>query len=173
MGIRIIEGQEAKGLDRKIKWEMLSPYLKQYGNGNVSYSTLQDKMNYFVKEGVGYLAYKDLINRRFVLGEPIVAVEGYTEFTRDFQEFCTHHRKYPIYCQIGKDFAKICQDLGLWVNCLGIENKIFLPDFKVTWNNERKDLKRWLSTVSKKGVMVEEPETLDYTVLKHLGCLQN
>ena len=53
---RIIEGAEAKSLGQREKWELLSPFLRQYGREALAYPTLQAGMEYFIDD-CGYIAY--------------------------------------------------------------------------------------------------------------------
>jgi hypothetical protein len=55
-GRRIIEGEEAKRLTYRDRWELLSPMLKQHGHQPLAYATLQEGMEYFI-DRTGYIAY--------------------------------------------------------------------------------------------------------------------
>src|SRR5260221_9821369 len=108
MTARIIEGQEAKSLTRNEKWEMLSPFLKQFGHESLSYATLQDGMEYFVDD-LGYIAYTSVRHPVFArkgkcitLSDPLCSPENLEELVTNF----LHHRPHAAFCVISEKCAE-------------------------------------------------------------------
>src|SRR4051812_28796495 len=80
----------ANGLNRHQKWELLSPFLREYGCEALSYATLQDGMEYFVDE-TGYIAYTSVQHpvfarrpKRITLSDPVCAPEHLPGLIRKF-----------------------------------------------------------------------------------------
>ncbi len=156
---RVIEGQEALGLDRKAKWELLSPYLRKYGFGCMAYSTLQDEMAYFIVEGVGYIAYYVVRHpylaprgRRLVLGDPIAPVSEYGRMLKEFMKDGRH----AIFYQVSRECAcALHSELSLRVNEMGVEWDLELQsyDFK---GKDKAQVRHWINKAKKEKVEVFE-----------------
>jgi len=126
-------------------------YLEKYGSHCLAYSTLQPGMDYFDLPGVGYVAYMPKWGTRYVLTDPVCASQNFRTVLDALL------REHPRICcvQVSEDFADVLARRGFLVNSLGVENTITLDDFRISWNT-RRDLKRWVSSLSKAGIQVQE-----------------
>lgn len=138
-------------------------YIRQHGRHCLAYSTLQPRMSYFDVRGKGFLAYVLFRGTHFVLSNPVCCPSDRYELISSFLETA----RRPFFVQIDEQTASILHDdLHFRVNCLGVENTIRPHDFQVTWK-VRRDLKRWLSSLSKRDVAVHNGQG---TVLSDEVC---
>jgi phosphatidylglycerol lysyltransferase len=136
----------------------LFPYLQQYGSHCMAYSSLEPQMEYFMVDGVGYIAYIPYEHwlwawkeRKIVLADPVCALDKYSEIISAFI------KKYPnvIFVQSSKNTASVLNELGYQVNLFGVENKILLADFSLE-GKQRAKLRQWKNKCVREGVTVEE-----------------
>jgi len=152
---KIIEGKEAEALSRKAKWELLSPYLTKHGFGCMAYSTLQDGMDYFIVEGVGYIAYYTVGHpvlvprgRRLVLGDPIAPVSEYSRMIREFMKDGRH----AIFYQVSRECAcALHEELKLKVNEMGVEWDLDVPSYDLK-GKDKAQVRRWINKAKSEGV---------------------
>jgi phosphatidylglycerol lysyltransferase len=159
MAARFIMGAESRALDHKARWELLSPYLKEHGSGCMSYSTLQEDLDYFLVDGVGYIAFFSIkhpllapFGRRFVVGDPIVPR---AEFKRVVKEFLDAGTKAVFY-QISRAFAEALHEgFGIWANELGVEWDLPLQSYSLK-GKEKSQIRQWVNKAKREGVEVFE-----------------
>jgi lysylphosphatidylglycerol synthetase-like protein (DUF2156 family) len=164
MGYRLIEGAEARALSPKDKWDMLSPYLLRNGADCMSYSSLQEGMEYFIDDGVGYIAFSTLRHpllsrngRRFILGDPIAPASEYGRILADFLS----DGRDAIFYQISREFAEVLsRERSLKVNEMGVEWDIDLASFS-TKGKDKAQLRHWINKAQKENVEVSECQMAD------------
>lgn len=126
--------------------------VRRFGKSSMAYSSLQDGLTEFRHSDFqGFLAFRKVWGRAYVLSDPITDPKDYKKATDLFR------KKYPfnIICQASQEYAAILGELGFYVTGFGVENILNLKDFQVSWQ-VRSNLKRILSRLSNKGLRVEE-----------------
>jgi len=170
MTTRIIEGKEAKTMDRKVKWSLLSPFLKQFGSGSMAYSTLQPGMEYFVDDNLGYIAFSrygkfPFRDKTFVMADPIVE-KGETQ--RLISNFLNRFRK-PLFLQSGEHTRDILRAEGFSCTQMGIETDVDAKRFDL--QGEKKQILRTArNKAARDGLSTIEVENeKDYVGLKEVS----
>ncbi len=124
----------------------------------MAYTSLEPQMEYFIVEGVGYIAYISFKHwffawkeRKVVLADPVCDPQNYQSIITAFI------KKYPnvIFVQASKPTASILDKLGYQVNLFGIENEIPLADFSLQ-GKPRAKLRQWRNKCVREGVTVKE-----------------
>lgn len=135
----------------------LTPYLKQYGSHCLAYSVLQEGMQYYIEEGVGFIAYLPFrhvllapFGRSIVLGDPICAPEQAKGL---LQRFIAQHKRV-ILMQCTARIGQLMDELGYEVNMWGQECELPAP-FKLEGKHRAK-LRQWRNKCEREGVVVEE-----------------
>ncbi len=144
----------------KEKWHILSPYLKAYGDGCMSYSTLQPGLEHFVKENTGYIAYATfrhpILARqpvKVVLADPIADKQGYQGILEDFLD----ENRHSIFVQVTRSFAEVLDGHGLQVNHMGMETSVALTNFSLA-GTPRQKLRQWCHKCEREGIRVDEKD---------------
>src|SRR5882762_2249813 len=132
MAETIIEAEAAKSLGRKEKWDLLSPFLRQYGHEALSYATLQSGLEYFTTPA-GYIAYTTIRHpvfarkpKRIAFSNPICAERGYERIVRDFMAV----KPNAVFACISESFAEVLHNLKFKVNCIGYESELPVQTYK-------------------------------------------
>ena len=153
-----IAGRNAKGLDRKTKWELLSPFLRQYGNSSMAYSTLQEGLEYFVDERDGYAAFSTITHpflsrsgRQMVLGNPICAEEHYGRF---LDSLLSVH-KNPVFLQVSDSFQKVLLERGYYATRMGVETELPIQTYSLS-GRRKQNIRTSRNQALKQGITVEE-----------------
>ena len=136
----------------------LFPYLRKHGSDCMAYTNLEPDREYFVMDGVGYIAYVSFKHwlwawkeRKMILADPVCAVENYEKIIAAFI------KKFPkvIFVGISKEFAEILVQIGLQVNQFGIETDILIEDSDLK-GKKRAKLRQWRNKCIREGVVVKE-----------------
>jgi phosphatidylglycerol lysyltransferase len=140
------------------KQQQLDIYLKRYGQCCVAYSGLQPDLDYYVKEGMGYIAYSSFRHllfawkgRKIVLANPVCADGDLLTLT---QSFLREH-KHVIFLQIDEKMAVVLNSLGYEINEFGIETELPMPHFSLA-GKHRSKLRQWRNKCEKSAVLVIE-----------------
>lgn len=160
MNVRVIEGVEAETFDRTRKWAELSPYLRQHGREALSYASLQDGMEYFVIDGVGYIAYVSIRHPIFapsgmkmVLVDPVCAVDRYELVVRSFMKHC----KRIAFAPASEELGYAIRGLGFKFVCIGYEPVIPIQTYNVDGNWRELDMiRRARNQARRDGITVRE-----------------
>jgi len=143
--------------------ETLFPYLKKYGRHSTAYTSLEPEMEYFVVEGLGYIAYISFKHwfwarseRKIVLADPLCDVKNYQKILHLFL------KKYPnvIFVQSSKQMAEALHQgefhhEKFQINQFGVETEIPLHDFNLKGKHRAK-LRQWQNKCKREGVSVKE-----------------
>ncbi|MEH6456212.1 MAG: DUF2156 domain-containing protein [Cocleimonas sp.] len=136
----------------------LIPYLEKYGSHCMAYTSLEPTLEYFLVDGLGYIAYKRfkhwfwaIKERVIVLADPICASGNTLELLNQFLE------KYPnpIFVQSSRFFAKVLDKKGFQVNQFGIETDLLTVDFDLA-GKKRAKLRQWRNKCQREGVVIVE-----------------
>lgn len=128
--------------------------MREYGDFSLAYATaVQAGLKYF-GDHRGYLAYDERLGYTFVLGDPVAAPQDRAHLV---QQFLREHRRVA-FCQISAATAKLVRDCQFYINEMGIESVIELPNY-----NFRGQEKQWLRTAdawtSRRGYVTREEST--------------
>jgi lysylphosphatidylglycerol synthetase-like protein (DUF2156 family) len=134
--------------------EQVIEFMRKYGEGSLSYSALQEGMQWFVDPELGFVQYEPtetIIHRAVVLGDPVCAEENREKLIARFLE------KYPdpIFIHITKPVGKILEKLGFYINHMGMEITIDIPNFTMT-GSKKEFLRSQKNRATKDGVVVAE-----------------
>ena len=159
--MKVIQGEAAKTLNRNEKWDLLSPFLKEYGKASLAYATLQEGMEYFIDEA-GYIAFTTVQHpvfspkpRRITLSDPICAPGDLPGLTRRFLA----DNPRASFCVITEECADVLRPMGFKVNCIGYEPELSIPTYNTQGNWKELDLiKRARNETRREGITIREEE---------------
>lgn len=122
----------------------------RYGGFTLAYATLQPGMKHFQAHG-GYLAYDECDGRTFVLGDPVAPRENHADLIEAF----IRHFPRSCFCQISKGTGAILDQLGWYVNEMGVDIELDLPtyDFQGPKKSKFRQAER---KVLREGCTIEE-----------------
>ncbi|HFC92039.1 MAG TPA: DUF2156 domain-containing protein [Leucothrix mucor] len=138
--------------------DQLLPYFKQYGDSCMAYSGLQEGLEYFFVDGVGYISYlryKHLLfaprGRVIVLANPICAKENIHSLLQQFIN------AYPTaqFIQISRECALILDQLGYQINQFGIETQLSIQHYDLK-GKTKSSLRQWRNKCRREEVEIEE-----------------
>jgi len=162
MAIRIVLSEAAKLWQRADKWEALSPFLRQYGGEALSYATLQEGMEYFIDDELGYIAFNTVIHpvfarrpKRIVLSDPICSRENLTTLLERFLA----DNPSVAFCVISEFCAGTLREMGFKVNCIGPEPELPIQTYNTNGNWRDLDMiKRARNESRREGVVIREEQ---------------
>jgi len=161
MAERIIEGEAAKSLGRKEKWDLLSPFLRQHGREALSYATLQSGLEYFITPA-GYIAYTTIRHpvfarkpKRIAFSNPVCAERDYEHIVRDFMA----PNRNAVFACISESFAEVLHNLKFKVNCIGYESELPIRTYKTKGDWKEFDLiKRARNEARRENITIREEQ---------------
>ncbi len=121
-----------------------------YGNFTMGFSTLQPELKYFEAHG-GYLAYDRALGVDFVLADPVAPRENHRKILADFIE--GHPRS--CFCQASRPVAEILSELGYFVNEMGADLELDLPNYDFSGSKKSK-FRQAANKVEREGYTIEE-----------------
>ncbi len=151
----------------------LIPYLEKYGSHCMAYTSLEPTMEYFVIDGVGYIAfisYKHWLwarqERKIVLADPVCDKKHYKNIITLFI------KKYPntIFVQSSRELAQVLVQEGYQVNQFGIETEIPVENFELK-GKQRAKLRQWRNKCQREGVEIEEKPIDDCSNISEIKAL--
>lgn len=165
MAIHKILGQDAGNLGRAEKWEKLSPFLRCHGREALSYATLQDGMEYFIDDRLGYVAFTTVTHpvfarkpKRIVLSDPVCARENLTEF----MDLFLGDDPEVSFIVISEFCAEELRARGYKINCLGPEPELPIQSYNTQGNWKDLDLiKRARNEAKREGITIREERLED------------
>ena len=161
MAERIIEGEAAKTLVQKEKWDLLSPFLKRFGHEALAYATLQSGLEYFITPA-GYITYITVRHpvfarkpKRIAFSNPICAERDYEQIVREF----TAVNKNAVFACISEPFAEVLHNLNFKVNCIGYESELPIQTYKTKGDWKEFDLiKRARNEARRENIVIREEQ---------------
>lgn len=159
--VQVIEGAAAKAWDRQAKWELLSPFLKQYGREALAYATLQEGMEYYIAS-TGYIAYTTVQHpllapkpRRITLSDPVCAPKDMPELVRIFLA----DNPRVAFGVISEPCAEVLRGMGFKLNCIGYEPELPIQTYQTKGNWKELDLiKRARNEARREGITIREEQ---------------
>lgn len=128
-------------------------YLKKHGRGSLAFSSLQDGIDCFLANAIGYVPYSKISDSTPVcLSDPICAEAEKESLILQFIRQC---RKAPIFLHINKHTAEILQKQGFYITEFGTETIIDVQTFSTT-GSKKEFLRSQRNRAEKDGVKVVE-----------------
>ena len=165
MSLATVEQPQLGNVGRTEKWSRLSPFLRQYGKEALSYATLQDGLEYFVDDDLGYIAFTSIRHpvfarngKRIALSDPVCAPESCIPLVERFLRECPS----AGFAVISEPVAAALRNLGFKVNCLGYEPELPVQTYNTKGNWKELDLiKRARNQATREGIVIREIEKIE------------
>lgn len=165
MAITKILGQEATAFGGAEKWARLSPYLRQYGRESMSYATLQDGMEYFIDDDLGYIAFTTVTHpvfarkpKRIVLSDPLCSKENLGAMMDRF----LGDEPEASFLVISEFCAEELRGRGYKINCLGPEPELPIQTYNTKGNWKELDMiKRARNEAKRENIVIREERLED------------
>ncbi len=175
MAIRKVTGEEARAWQSDEKWRILSPFLREFGREALSYATLQDGMEYFIDDELGYIAFTTVTHpvfarkpKRIVLSDPLCSRDKVGELTDRFLA----DNPSAVFVVISETYAEVLREIGFKINCIGPEPEIPVQTYNTKGNWKDLDMiKRARNEARREGVVIREErlEEVDTAKLEALS----
>ncbi|HEX5103813.1 MAG TPA: phosphatidylglycerol lysyltransferase domain-containing protein [Pirellulaceae bacterium] len=135
--------------------------VRAHGDFSLAYTTaVQSGLSYF-GDNRGYLAHDSRLGHTFVLADPVAAPPDRERLVR---QFAAMHRRLA-FCQISRATAQIVQELGFYVNEMGVDSIVPLAGYDFR-GREKKWLRTAESWTSRRGYTTREDRA------QHVGLAQ-
>jgi len=165
MAIRKILGEDAIAWDFQDKWNTLSPFLRQHGREALSYATLQDGMEYFIDDELGYIAFTTVIHpvfartpKRIILSDPVCSREN---LSRLLDRFFADHAE-AAFMVISEFCSEELRNRGYKINCIGPEPELPIQTYNTNGNWKELDMiKRARNEAKREGITIHEEKLED------------
>lgn len=151
MRARFLDGRDPASRDKVL------PHLTAHGSHCLAHSTVQEGMDFFWMEDVGYLSFFVARHwllartpRRIVISNPVAAPGDHERLVSAFLA----QEKNPIFVQVTRPVGELLGNLGLQVNQMGVETDLPIP-FPLS-GNKRGKLRQWRNKAQREGVEVFE-----------------
>lgn len=162
MAIRKVTGEEAKAWGREDKWRVLSPFLREHGGEALSYATMQDGMEYFIDDDLGYIAFTTVTHpvfarkpKRIVLSNPVCAQDRFKELIEKFLA----DNPSAVFVVISESCAEVLREMGYKVNCIGPEPELPIQTYNTKGNWKDLDMiKRARNEAKREGIVIREEQ---------------
>jgi len=162
MAIRKVTGEEAKSWQREDKWRVLSPFLRQYGGEALSYATLQEGMEYFIDDELGYIAFATVVHpvfarkpKRIVLSDPVCARDKLRELIDRFLA----DNPSAVFVVISEYCAEVLRAMRFKVNCIGPEPVLPVQTYNTNGNWKDLDMiKRARNEAKREAIVIREEQ---------------
>jgi lysylphosphatidylglycerol synthetase-like protein (DUF2156 family) len=170
MAIRKVTGEEAKSWQSEDKWRILSPFLRDFGREALSYATLQEGMEYFIDDELGYIAFTTVTHpvfarkpKRIVLSDPLCSRDKMRELTDRFLA----DNPSAAFGVISEPYAEVLREMGYKINCIGPEPEISIQTYNTKGNWKDLDMiKRARNEARREGVVIREERLEDVDAVK-------
>ena len=127
-------------------------YLKKFGSNPIAYSTMQDGLNDYLEENVGYASYGSLVDYNFVLGDPICSEDT----KKPFLDHIVKKMKNPTFYQVDFNTAKILHDEHKYkIIQFGVETNLMLDTYTLTNDSKKKNLRAYKRKGEKQSKVYE------------------
>ncbi len=131
--------------------------VQQYGDQSLSYATaIQTGLRHFGNENA-LIAFQQKYGYTFVLGDPVANPNDREQIIDGF----LGQFKNAAFCQITRSTAELLQSRRFWINQLGIDTRIDLPDYD--FRGKQKERFRYaVNWLMRRGYQIRElPDTAD------------
>jgi lysylphosphatidylglycerol synthetase-like protein (DUF2156 family) len=157
---RSILGPEARNLDAGAKWALLSPFIRRHGRDALSYATLQQGMEYFVHDDLGYIAFTTATHpvfarkpKRIVLADPVC---DRNDLQTLISAFLKEHPA-AVFGVVSAHCAGVLRPMGFKANCVGYEPELPVPTYNTLGNWKELDMiKRARNEAKREGIVIRE-----------------
>jgi lysylphosphatidylglycerol synthetase-like protein (DUF2156 family) len=162
MATKIVLGTEAKSWARKEKWKALAPFLREHGREALSYATVQDGLEYFIDDELGYLAFTSVTHpvfarktKRIVLSDPVCSRENLPKLLGKFLE----QNPNSVFVVVSEHCAEVLRGLKFKINCVGPEPEIPIQTYNTKGNWKELDMiKRARNEAKREGYLIREEQ---------------
>ncbi len=96
-----------------------------------------DKHLLFSEAGDAFIMFRRVRRHMVALGDPTGNPERFKQLVWDFREFCHRNATLPVFYHVGNECLPLYLDLGLRLEKLGTEARVFLPDFTLDGRSRR------------------------------------
>ena len=141
----------------------LYPYFESHGSHCMAYSSLEKDCEYFIVEGMGYIAYISFRHPfwswkecKVVLADPICDTSNYDEIVKRF----IAQYKDVIFVQSSLALAEVLSKQGYQVNQFGVETELDVQHFSLA-GKQRSKLRQWRNKCQREGVEYKEQPVKD------------
>ena len=139
---------------------MLSPFLRKHGREALSYATIQDGMEYFIDDELGYVAFTTVTHpvfarkpKRIVLSDPVCARENLGELLDRFLGDGTE----ATFVVISEFCSEELRGRGYKINCIGPEPELPIQTYNTKGNWKELDMiKRARNEAKREGIVIRE-----------------
>jgi lysylphosphatidylglycerol synthetase-like protein (DUF2156 family) len=160
MAIRKILGEDAIAWGSQDKWNTLSPFLRQHGREALSYATLQDGMEYFIDDELGYIAFTTVQHpvfarspKRIILSDPVCSRE---DLPKLLDRFFADHAE-ASFMVISEFCSEELRNRGYKINCIGPEPELPIQTYNTNGNWKELDMiKRARNEAKREGITIRE-----------------
>ena len=160
MAIKMVLGAEAKAWARKEKWKALAPFLREHGREALSYATMQDGMEYFIDDELGYIAFTSVTHpvfarktKRIVLSDPVCSRENLPKLLEQISRAKSSVRLRRCFRTLRGSIARF----GFKINCVGPEPEIPIQTYNTKGNWKELDMiKRARNEAKREGYVIRE-----------------
>lgn len=126
--------------------------LRKYGDHCMSFSMLQQGMQFFDMPGIGFLCFRKKWGTRFVLADPICNVRDRELLVREFLK----DGKNVAFIQISQDFAELLHEkFGYYATQFGLESVVDLEKWDLK-GKKKQVLRTSINHATKEGVTIVE-----------------
>ncbi len=108
MNVIVYENQKNPFGSQEDKLEILYPYLKKFGKEALSYSTLQEGLEYFLVKDYGYISYISCKNTKVILSNPVCNKKTYKNIT---DLFTKHFNCNFLFTLIDEEYSDVLRSL--------------------------------------------------------------
>ena len=162
MAIRTVTGESAKSWRHEDKWPALSPFLRAHGREALSYATLQDGLEYYIDDELGYLAFTTVTHpvfarksKRIVLSDPVCSRDNLKELLGKFLADSPN----AVFVVVSEFCAQMLRDVSYKVNCIGPEPELPIQSYNTKGNWKDLDMiKRARNEAKREGVVIREEQ---------------
>jgi len=132
-------------------------YLRKYGNHCLSFSLLQQGMQYFDVPGKGFVAFGQKWGKRFVLADPVCDINDREPLLQEFIKY----GNAPVFVQISEDIAELIHKrFGYYSTQFGVEINVSLEEWDMT-GKKKQIIRTSINHARNAGVLIEERCTDD------------
>ncbi|WLR51338.1 phosphatidylglycerol lysyltransferase domain-containing protein [Bacillus tianshenii] len=132
VGMYMVKTKKELPVQDEVDYREVATFLKQYDQHSSAHLIfLNDKQLYWAQEKRVLIAYRKIMNKLIVLGDPIGAASSIQAGIKEFKEYAEKHGCVPVFYQISPQYMQYYHDSGYRFFKLGEEGKVELPEFSI------------------------------------------